>query len=362
MENKTIKLLIGLIVLVIVVNLLFFTSIFTGKVISDDKYQIGLIIPQTGTFGFYGEKTLQGAKLAIEENPNFELIVENDEGENAKAVSAANKLIAFDEVDAVSTVRSSISAVVSEVTEKYKVPMLYSSSVDFPAGNNSYVFKNYINIKKDCEVLAEILENKKGRLLGHNLDSTRVCIQSFEDNGFNLAPELFDKGKSEFRTELLKIKEADPDFLIIRGDMKATPQIFKQMKELGMNDIQMVCPHITGAGCNAKESIEKYSDKLEGAIGTDVYVTESEKIKDFDKRFKERFSEEPIDLTYSTYENIKILISVIESCEGVKSCVVEKLETEEFEGLEGPLRFNGQGIVKRRTNIMVFEGGEWGEY
>ena len=84
----------------------------TGRVVQEpEKYKIGIILPVSGHFVFYGEKIVQSIKIAEEKIPglktDFEIIIEDDEGDVKKAASAANKLITIDKVDVLMTTRSS---------------------------------------------------------------------------------------------------------------------------------------------------------------------------------------------------------------------------------------------------------------
>jgi len=349
-----------LLVIVLAILTLAFLSFYrtpTGKVVGE-KYKIGLILPLTGTFSFYGEMSLQGAMAAVQNHPEFQVIVEDDSGEPAKAVSAANKLINIDNVDALVTVRSSISSSVAPVAEENKVPLVYSSTINFPAENKTYVFKNFINIRKDCELLSDLIDGKVS-LIGYDLDSTRECIDAFQSKGVNVKFELFDAGEADFRTMISKIKQDAPDFLILRGDNKILPLMLRQMQELDVKNLTLVCPHIIGAGCKENKTLQEYGSLFVNALGTDAYVKKTDRMAEIDKELMQRLDRQPIDLSYSTYEGVTMLIPVIQACAGDKACVVQKLLSEEFEGVDSRLKFNSQGIIERETNLMKFQDGEW---
>lgn len=347
---------------IILLLVIFSLGCTTGNVTHQEKiYKIGIVAPTSGHFAFYGEKTIQGMNLAAENFPEFEIIIEDDAGDLTQATKAAMKLITIDKVDALMTVRSSQSAAIAEKAQENQIILLYSSTVDHPAENNLYAFKNFINIENDCKELANKLQNKKGSLLGLNLDSTQTCLSSFIKEGFNIQSEFYNKEERDFRTSLTKIKENNPDFLILRADKKSLPLILRQMEELNIKNIQLVCPHITGGGCNEQKTIEEFPEYFKLALGSDIYTVKTTKIKEFDNNFKLKFNSEPIDLTYSTYENSMILFSSIKECKGDKICTLIKLSSREFEGLDGNLKFNDKGIIKRNSNIMQFNGIEWNQ-
>ena len=196
-------------------------------------------------------------------------------------------------------------------------------------------------------------------LLGLNIDSTHACASSFSKQGFDLNSQFFDKRETDFRTALTKIKFAKPDFLVLRASEKGLPLIIKQMKELEIKGIQIICPHITGGGCNRPEAIEAYPEYFENTLGTDVYIVKTDKTKEFDALFEERFKTKPIDLSYAFYESLNILVPTVKKCKGSNDCIIETLLSSEFEGLDGKLRFNEKGIMERKTNILKFNEGEW---
>ncbi len=68
---------------------------------SDKPVKIGVLLPLTGGAATSGEKLLQGAKLAAKDLKNVQLIIEDTHSKASDAVTAANKLINVDKVDAI---------------------------------------------------------------------------------------------------------------------------------------------------------------------------------------------------------------------------------------------------------------------
>jgi len=346
MENKQIIIVIALLLVLVGTSSIFFINI-TGKATKEDnEYKIGVILPMSGHFAFYGEKSLEGIKLAVKEYSNIKLIVEDDKGELSLAVSAAQKLINIDNVDALITIRSSISSAVAPIAEQNKVIMLYSSTVNTPAEDNKFVFKNFMNIESDCEELSLILKEDKGRLIGHNLDSTQACISGFQKQGIDLKPQFFNKDDNDFRTQLTKIKKDNPDYLVIRGDEKILPLLLKQLREL---DIQtkIICPQTELC---QEDQLSEYPEYSKNAIGTSIYEIENSNFH------------EPIDLTYASYEDAQILAKVLSDCKGDENCMINELKSDIFNGVDGIIEFNDKGVSVRETALMKFENGKWQLY
>jgi len=334
------------------------TGLF-GSGLTNEKYKIGIIHSTTGTFSDLGEDARNGIVLAEEDFPNVDVIAEDDMSNNEKAISAAQKLINIDEVDALITFRTGPSAVIAPIAQQTGTPLLYSSTIRSPAEQNEMVFDNSIYMYKECKELAKVLSGKKGALIGLNLESTKECINGFEDGGIKLTAEFIIAGDLDFSSIVTKVFEKEVDFLVLRGDQKANPGILKEISQQGHFGFQIVCPHVYGAGCTNLDFIKEYSVPLKGAIGTDTYTGNNSELVKFKQKYLARFGKTPRDWSFTVYEDVKILSEALKNCDANKNCVKDYLLKTEFDGLEGKLKFNSLGVVEKPTNIVTFDGNKW---
>ena len=135
------------------------------------------------------------------------------------------------------------------------------------------------------------------------------------------------------------------------------------MKELNIVNITFICPHLSGPQCNSQFITANYKDILKDALGTDFYFNlEDKKINNFFMKYKKRFDREPTADAVYAYEDIIIFDKVIQLCYNsnkLTECAREKLLVEEFNGVDGKLRFNRLGVVERKTAIFKFDGNDW---
>jgi ABC-type branched-subunit amino acid transport system substrate-binding protein len=361
MANKIILGLLGAIILaLLIIAITPQTTGLFGLKENENTYTIGIILPITGQFANYGEHALNSIKLSLKENPNIRIILEDDMGDNARAASAAYKLIELDKVDALITYRSTISAVITSIAQETKTPLIYSSSITAPAKNNSYAFVNYLNVEQDCFELAKLLKGKKGALVGFNFEATQECINGFKRNEMDLDVQFILQENQDYKTQITKALSKNPDFLVLRGDeKKATPHILKQIKELNYSGFQIICPNTYAAGCNNEEMLEEYQNYFMDSIGTGAYLAKTKEIKEFEEKYNSDFNKSPGEWSYATYENIKILSEALNYCKGEKECVRDYIATHEFNGLEGKIKFNNERIIEKTTNVVTFDGTSW---
>jgi ABC-type branched-subunit amino acid transport system substrate-binding protein len=356
--------ILGIALILVILIFVFFaisnkTALFSSESAMNSNYKIGIILPITGYFSDYGTQALNGLALAKEDFQSITILLEDDSGENEKAISAFQKLVTIDNIDAAITFRSGPSSAIAPVTQSSNTILLYSSSVTEPAKSNSNVFVNYLNMYEDCKVLAKELKGKKGSFIGYNFESTQACIRAFEDQGNHIKAEFINPNELQYSTKIKKALMDKPDFLILRGDLKSIELILKEIKQQGFFGFQIICPHSYSAGCQKKETLEKYKDYFKASIGTEQYVGESKELLLFTERYKQKFNEEPGEWSFAVYENIKILSEALNYCKGETECVRNYITTHEFSGLEGKIKFNFERVIEKATNILIFDGNNW---
>lgn len=333
------------------------TGLF-GAAMHED-YKLGLILPLTGHFSNYGLNGLNGAKMALEETPGIEILVEDDEGLPEKAASSAKKLIELDGVPALISFRSSTSAAIAPIAEQTKTVHLYSSSATDSAKKYAWVFSNYGgNMKEDCKEISGKLSEKTS-FLGLNLDSSAECITELEKSGKNFGKYLYNASDKDFKTQITRLQAEQPEQLIIRADEKSLPLVLKQMKEMNYKPKQIICPQATASGCANKQTLSEYNEYFIGAIATDNYTTTSKEIIEFNKRYLEKYGAEPLDSTYSIYENTRIIVTLVKECRAEKECIKQRLSTGTFDGIENQVKFDANGVAMTKTKIFHFDGNKW---
>jgi len=356
---------------IIIVSLILAIALITactntaniGKVTeTEETIKIGAILPITGKGDYVGEDWKTGILLAQEEinsqgginNRELEIIIEDDSTDPNKAVSAFHKLVSINKVNIILTGMTSVTGSLSPIAEENKVILFGATTTNNFAQENDYVFKDYIDIYRDCKLLGTEIKDKKVAILGINKDSTLECIKGLNDAGINVAQELYNKGETDFKTNLLKLE--DYDYLILRGYETDIISIVKQATELDIK-INFVCPQIKD-GCNAKEL--KSSNMLEDALGTDFKISDA---SDFIEKYKERFGEEPTaDIIYM-YDEIKIIAETISKCKSTNvECIKQELLNSNFKGVSGIVKFNEDGISQRGVQLVEFRNGEFVDY
>lgn len=360
MSSKT-KTVIG-VFLFLVLIIVGFGLLRNDQEAEHSVVRIGAILPLTGGGSSIGEEFLNGMKLAEEElSGAVEIIVEDSQTDTKQAVSAAQKLITQDEVNVLVASLSAVARAVAPIAEENKIVFLYASTVSDTAQEYPYVFKNYSDINADCTTVSEYIGDKTIGFFGVVADSTTECLNAFYKNGANIQEETYIKGTTDFRTVLTKLKELAPDFLVLRAYPSDTEVMVRQIKEMGMGDTTIACPSMGMIKCNSESLIANYSDILEGAIGTDIYLdTEDKEVKKFVESYKAKYDVEPTTDALFGYENVYILYEATNSCaEEDTECIRENLLSNTFVILGSERRFDINGSIERESTLFKFIDGKF---
>jgi branched-chain amino acid transport system substrate-binding protein len=216
--------------------------------------KIGIAAAFSGAIAYVGEGEMMGATLALEEMGGkiagypIILIPADNAGDPALAVTAVRRLVDVDKVDLIlgSGTSNATLAVLPLLPELGIVQLnvdssstkIYDASGD---GRNEWSFRamNDSNILSIgfAPFIAE--KTKSISFIAYNDDYGRSTVASIEPLltglGVNfMGGEYFERGASDVRPLLLKIKEANPESLLITATEGDAITVLRQFKELGM--------------------------------------------------------------------------------------------------------------------------------
>jgi branched-chain amino acid transport system substrate-binding protein len=201
----------------------------------------------------HGIPSRRGVEMAVDEvnkagginGRKVELIVEDEKDSPAAAVNAVQKLINVDKVVAIiGPMTSGDMMAAGKVADDAKVVAI-SPTATTPklSGYGASLCRGCSRIDKQAEVLTDYVANNwKPKTVGiffSNEPYGKGCAelfgQFFEKRGIKVvAKESFNRGSRDFKSELTKIKAANPDILFIPGYTPETAPAAAQARQLGM--------------------------------------------------------------------------------------------------------------------------------
>ena len=219
---------------------------------SAETYKVGAVLAVTGPAALLGEPERNTVKM-LEEQINaagginghrLEIIVEDTEGDEAKAVLKVKKLIGSDKVIAiVGPTRSGTTMAIIPIIEKAQIPMISCAAAeDIIKPVKKWVFKTP---QSDADAVRLIYEKMKAMGL------TRAAIMSgttgfgtagreqlkkfaFEYGITIVADETYGPKDTDMTAQLTKIKGTDAQAIINWEIIPAQTTVMKNKKQLGI--------------------------------------------------------------------------------------------------------------------------------
>lgn len=254
--------------------------------VTKEKIKVGILGSLTGPAAIWGSGNMVGAVLAFEEanatggihGRKLEWLSEDDETSPPKAIAAYKKLTGQDQVFAVfGPAASAISAALVPTIKQANVPT-FISVPSTPALTEPMVKNLFrtgpLNDRMQGVAVADYvlarLGSKRTAIIRQSDEYGKRGADSIvermkQKNATPVAHEIFGPGDTDFTSQVLKIREANPDVLVVYGYPSPSAIITRQAKQLG------VTAKIIGS--NATSS-RKYAQIVgEAAAGTQNLIT-----------------------------------------------------------------------------------------
>ncbi|MDY4610212.1 MAG: ABC transporter substrate-binding protein [Sphaerochaetaceae bacterium] len=336
---------------------------------------IGVVAARTGDNAGLGEMQGNGAKLAAQEinatggvlGRQIELILEDSQGVPAQAVAALNKLIYRDNAIAiVGDCQSSPCLGMMPVIEKAGIPMLpHGTSLNICEQGNPWIFRTRANDVVKFGSLAIFLVDegyKRIAVLHDSADYGLGGIQSIRgalgDSAASLvvADETFTPGDKDFSSQLLKVKNANPDVMILIGPMTDMGLAMKQARQMGLN-VQFA----GGAGIEGSTTLDAAGGAGEGLIFAAGFISANPdpQVVSFVESFKKiSGGKTPDDFAATGYDAVYILAEAIKCAGSTEPAALQKaLREMTFKGVEGTFDFDEKGEGLHSMQYGVIKNG-----
>lgn len=285
--------------------------------------KIGVLLPLTGDFAFFGEQAKQGIELALtelnKEKKQVEVHFEDDRCLPKDAVTAMKKLLTVDKVDYVlgPACTGGIIAAAKEAAsaKKYMLALLDTNRPVAASGPFTYALG--YSSEEEAEIVADYMFNKSIRKVGviYEDDSWAVNVKDafvarFTSLGGSITSiesqlVLNASTAPDYKGVISKVAQRKPDALYVvpayNGGL-----FLKQFRNLGMK-----LPVFGPDTFAINEVLEIAGEAAEGTICANAIVEEeSESARKLKQRLKEKYGKLPSSIFYPAlgYDGLNILV------------------------------------------------------
>jgi len=332
-------------------------------VINKDKktIKIGLSLPLSGDSALIGQGARNGALLALDEVKqkqtkfNYEIVVEDDMMQNARALTVFHKLHGSDNVDAIVSITSGTGNVIAAQAEEKKLLHMAIASDPAVVEAKRYSFKHWVTPEAEAERYVKELKERgisKIALLATNqrgvLAVRDALVIAAGDDVEILYQGIADPTDKDLRTIALKAMSKEPEAIL---NLLLPGQMIIGTKE------------IIKTGFKGKiHSIEtfEFEEDPEGILEGRWYVYSADATEDFTESFKQRFDDVPGVGAANIYDIIFLLVEAFENADGdMEKAIDEMHKIKDFPGALGSLTVDEHGSVQSPAVVKIVEDGKF---
>jgi len=276
---------------------------FLVKQESQDKLTIGVILPFTGDFAFFGEEIRNGINLARQElDIDYKIIYEDDESlSSVAAVKAANKLANFDNIDIAVTAIVDEAKPITHIFNNKKIPLLIVWDSNKYVYEYDYLFSTGFSTEKAGKKIANFayydLNLRNIAIVSHNEAWAEIIYKSFQEKfeslgGKIVLHEKHDIPDKDYKGTILKIKNSKADGVYMPLIPPTSVNFMLQAEQLDLNK------QLLAGDALIQDAIGAAGSAAEDIYYTNTYVDDAEVLTE---KYKEAYGSEPIDITMVSF-------------------------------------------------------------
>ncbi len=339
--------------------------------------KIGVVSFLSGTGAAYGEAQKAGLELALAElneankgKLKLELQIEDSGGKKESAINSVNKLINQDNVVAIigPTLSGEMFAA-GPIANDAETPIFgISNTAEGINDIGEFVFRNSLPESIAIPSAMKAAHEKKGFkkaafIYAANDDFSvsgfKTMKATAEEMGLeNLGEASFSVGDVDFSAQLTKIKQLNPDVLLVSALYKEGSLVVKKARELGIT-----ATIVGGNGFNNPKVFEIAGDAANGLIVATPFSPEKqdEKVQTFVKAFEAKYGKKPDQFAAQAYDGLYILAqSLLAAGQTDRNALRDELaKLTDFQGVSGKLSFDEKRTPIGEAVVVEAQGGKF---
>ena len=331
----------------------------SGNNANGDTIKVGVNYELTGDVATYGQSSVQGIELAVEEinaaggvvGKQIQLVKYDNQSKEAEATTLSSRLMTQDKVVAVmGPATSGAFKATIPLAIQNKIPVASGSATDNDVtvdakGVKEYAFRICFNDSYQGTGMANYALNNLGKtkaviIMDNSSDYGKGLAENFArtfeaGGGTIVAQEAYVAKETNFDSIITKVKGEDFDVIFIPGYYNEAGLIIKQARAQGID-----VPVLGADGFDSPDLVDLAG---EGALN-DIYFSnhyssldQDPVVQDFIKAYEEKYNKQPDAFNALGYDLAKFVADAIQRAEKVDGESIKNAmaATTDFKGVTG---------------------------
>jgi branched-chain amino acid transport system substrate-binding protein len=363
--------------------------------LTQPRFLLGALLPQTGELAFFGDRVLKGIQLAVntynlqQPESRVELIVKDTEGSPEKAVTALAELAAQGVVAVIGPVTTRDEEFIAPSLEKLRIPVIRpaASRAGF-SEKSDWIFRNALTIDSQVQAITQYalgLNLKQFVILypdePYGKDLSRLFARGLQHNAELLASVPYPPDTRDFGPYIKRIIEIDlrSRKIVIPDDDAERKKLFEEYtpgfdaiylpgyaERVGLLIPQLAFYNITGItmlgsdNWHSKDLLERAGRYADGAVFVDGFFPESTdpKVKEMVDAYRSAFQENPDILSAQAYDAAMMVFSLLKENKVTPLEIRDGLlALQDYPGITGQTTFAGNREAQKQLFLIKVENG-----
>jgi branched-chain amino acid transport system substrate-binding protein len=337
---------------------------------------VGHYGPMSGAEATFGQSTARGIRLAIKEvngagglqGRTVELKSYDDRGQSQEAGTAVTRLITSDGAVAIlGENTSSMSIAGGRVAQQYGVPMISPSSTN-PAvtqiGDKIFrvCFLDAFQGWAQAKFARDGLKTAKAAILYDQAQAYSKGLAEYFRSAYErlggavVAEQAYTGGDQDFSAQLITIRQAGPDVVLIPGYYTDAGNIAIQARKLGLS-----APLLGGDGWESPKLAEIGKEAIEGSYYSCHYAADDSRpdVRKFVLDYEAEHGEKPDSLGALGYDAARLLFDAMKRAPAWDGATLAKAiaETKDFQGITGRITIDPARNARKSAVVVQMRGG-----
>ena len=354
-----------------------------------NRYDIGCLLPLSGSYAAFGQRALRGIKLALNtyhslhKGTRLNLIVQDSQSDEQKAVNGIQTLNK-ENVSAIIGPMISCESAANEA-QKQKVPIIVLSQKNGIPDIGGYVFRNFLTPQMQIDTIVPYAIEKLGlhrffimypkdrygktfmelfqdKVAAYGEQTVSVDAYNPDQTDFG---EIITKFISQYGTYVNEVGEAgkdvdprqeevivDVDAVFIPDTYTSVGLIAPQLLFYGIKDVLLLGTNLW----HSEGLIEMAGKYVQGALVPDAFYSDSDQkqVIDFITDYENAFQEKPVFIEAVAYDTAMMVFQTIGQPEiRSRSEVRDRLQAiSNYNGVTGLTSFETNGDVEKKLYLF----------
>lgn len=342
---------------------------------TSEQIFIGNMQDMSGPTSVWGAAVTSGIEMAIEEvnaeggidGKELKLITYDTKLDVQEAINAYNRLATSDKVSAiVGPPISNIGIAVAPVSEDKKVPLV-GSFLDERATTKEdgtpykYMFLMQPSAGQQAQIMAGYGLEKQGlkkfavlfnQANAYSVSLSKPFIDYVNNNGGEVViEETYNASDKDFKTQLAKIKNENPDAIYAPNYVQELTLIVKQARALGID-----VPILGGLDA-APPFADLAGDAANKVLFPNNFAPDEPQLQEVYNAYKDKHGEEPLNKVFIGYDSMLLIAQALkESGSADPQAVAEALANiKELEGTTGTISISPDTHRPYGLSMVMFQ-------